>query len=77
MNTWWGAESGMNWEIGIDLYTLLCIKQIIHENLLYSTENPTQDFVIPYMGKESKKKVDISMCITDELCCTPETDTTL
>ena len=42
MNTWWGGESGMNGEIGIDLYILLCIKQIIHENLLYSTENPTQ-----------------------------------
>ena len=29
----------MNWEIGIDIYTLLCIKQITSEDLLYSTGN--------------------------------------
>ena len=25
----------MNWEIGIDMYTLICIKQITNKNLLY------------------------------------------
>ena len=37
----WG--DGMNWEIGIDIYTLLilCIKYITNENLLYSTGNST------------------------------------
>ena len=30
---------GRNWEIGIDIYTLLCIKQITNENLLYSMGN--------------------------------------
>ena len=34
-----GKEGWMNWEIGIDIYTLLCIKQITNENLLYSTGN--------------------------------------
>ena len=34
-----GKEGGMNWEIGIDMYTLLCIKQLTTENLLYSTGN--------------------------------------
>ena len=32
---------GMYWEIGIDIYTVLCIKQITNENLLYSTGNST------------------------------------
>ena len=32
----------MNWEIGMDIYTLLCIKQITNEKLLYSTGNSTQ-----------------------------------
>ena len=27
---WW-----MNWEIGIDMYTLICIKWITNKNLLY------------------------------------------
>ena len=28
-------HGGMNWEIGIDIYTLICIKQITNKNLLY------------------------------------------
>ena len=37
----WG--SGMNWETGVDMYTLLtlCIKQIMNMNLLYGSGNPT------------------------------------
>ena len=32
----WGEVGGvMNWEIGIDVYTLICIKQITNKNLLY------------------------------------------
>ena len=27
-------EGGMNWEIGIDIYTVLCTKQITNEDLL-------------------------------------------
>ena len=26
---------GMNWEIGIDMYTLICMKWITNKNLLY------------------------------------------
>ena len=29
------------------------------------------------MGKESEKNMDICICMTDSLCCTPETNTTL
>ena len=35
----WGGEGGMNWEIGIDMYTLICIKQITNKNLLYKKIN--------------------------------------
>ena len=34
------------WVIGIDMYTLLCIKQITNENLLYGTGNSTQCSVV-------------------------------
>ena len=47
---------GINWEIRIDIYTLLNIKQITNKDLLYSTGNSTQYFVMTYMGKESKKE---------------------
>ena len=44
--------------------------------LLYSTENYTQYFVITYKGKESEKEY-IYVCITESLCYTCETKTTL
>ena len=34
--------SGMSQDNGIDTYTLLCVKQITNENLLYSTGNSAQ-----------------------------------
>ena len=30
-----GCGGVMNWEIGIDMYTLICIKLITNKNLLY------------------------------------------
>ena len=79
----WGAiafsgetgRGGINREIGSDIYTLhiqnrqlirtYCIAQgldsVLHNSL---------------MGKESKKK-RVDICVSDSLCCTPETNTTL
>ena len=37
-----GGVRGMNWETGIDLCILPCIKQIASRNLLYSTGSSTQ-----------------------------------
>ena len=68
-------RGGINQKTGIDMYTLLYIKQITNKNLLYSTKNFTQYSVIIYMGKESKKRVDI--CITDSPCSIIESSTTL
>ena len=56
MYTKGGRGSGMNWEIGIYIYTLVCIKQITNENLLYSTGNSTQCSVVTKMGRKSKKQ---------------------
>ena len=44
------------------------------KDLLYTTGTYTQYFVRTYKGKESEK---IYICITESLCCTPETNTTL
>ena len=38
--------AGMNQEIGIDTYTLLCIQEMTDENLLYSSGNSTQFSVV-------------------------------
>ena len=47
------AEMGirMNWEVGINIYTLLYIKQITNKDLLYSTGHSIQYSVIIYLGK--------------------------
>ena len=34
-----GGGGVMNWEIGIDMYTLMCIKWITNKNLLYKIIN--------------------------------------
>ena len=46
-------------------------------DLLYSTGNSTQYSVTADMGKESKKRVVMCKRVTDSLCYTPETNTTL
>ena len=36
----WGGGSGvMNWAIGIDMYTLMCVKLMTNKNLLYKKIN--------------------------------------
>ena len=37
---WRGGDGGvMNWVIGIDMYTLMCIKLMTNKNLLYKKIN--------------------------------------
>ena len=57
-------------DFGIDMYTLLCLKQITNKDLLYSTGNPAQYYVTTIMEKNMKKNV--YMCITESLCCRAE-----
>ena len=64
-------KRGMDRQVETDIYTLLYVKQTTHKNLLYSTENSTQYSVMTYTGKEFKR---VGICMTDSLCCTPETN---
>ena len=33
---WWGGDGGvLNWAIGIDMYTLMCMKLMTNKNLQY------------------------------------------
>ena len=34
-----GGGGVMNWEIGVDMYTLMCIKWMTNKNLLYKKVN--------------------------------------
>ena len=57
-----------DWDLHIHTY----IEQITNKNYLYRAGNSAQYSVMIRMGKESKR-VDICICMTDPLCCTPET----
>ena len=85
-----GKEGGINQEVGIKIYILLYIKQIINMDLLFNTGNYTQYLVITYKGNNLKRiyiyvYVYIYIYIyqymytyiTESLCCTPETKITL
>ena len=39
-----GVGGGMNWEIGIDMYTLIYIKWITNKNLLYQKLNTKKKY---------------------------------
>ena len=60
----------INWESGINRYTLLYVKQITNKDLLYSTGNYIQYPIVTYNGKSSKKEY---ICITKLLGYIPET----
>ena len=47
---------GINLEIEIDIYALVCVKWITKANLLYSTRNCTQGSVMICMERKSKKE---------------------
>ena len=47
----------------------------MNKDLLYNSGNYTQYFVISCKENESEK--NIYVCITESLCCTLETNTTL
>ena len=68
-------RGGINWETGIDIYTLLYIKQITNKDLLYNEGNSI--FCNDPYGKRILKRVDIWLRIAESLCCTPHTNNTV
>ena len=51
-----GGERVIDWEFGIDMYTLLCLKWITNKDLLYSTGNSAQCYMVAWMGGEFRGK---------------------
>ena len=50
-----------SWQMGINRYTLLYIKQINNRDLLYSTRDPIQYCIMTSVGKESEKNICIQL----------------
>ena len=46
----WGGDGGvMNWEIGIDMYTLMCIKLMTDKNLQYKQTNKQTKTILNFL----------------------------
>ena len=49
-------QEGMDWEVGIGIYTLVYTKSVNTNDLPNSLGKPIQYSVIAYMGRESEKE---------------------
>ena len=72
-----GEKVGRDKLGGWDQHIQTNIKQINHKDLLYSMGNYTQYLVITYNIRECKKCVYLYLYLSELLCSTPETKTTL
>ena len=47
----WGGDGGvLNWAIGIDMHTLMCIKLMTNKNLQYKkTKKPTKQLILNFL----------------------------
>ena len=59
-----GVGGVMNWAIGIDMYTLMCIKLITNKNLLYKKINKS-------IKKKEKRKTGNSLVVQWLRICLP------
>ena len=73
----------MNWETGLKVCALPCVKQIASGKLLYTAGSSAQCSVMTQRGRvglgvgERSERGDIGIYTADSLCCTAETNTTL
>ena len=45
----WGGDGGvLNWAIGIDMYTLMCIKLMTDKNLQYKKKKQTKQLILNF-----------------------------
>ena len=72
---WEAQGEGIIREYGMDMYTLLYLKWITNKDPLYSIWNSIQCYVVSLDKRRVWGRVDT--CITESLCCPPETITTL
>ena len=59
---WWGGDGGvLNWAIGIDMYTLMCIKLMTNKNLQYKQTNKPKKQYSTFFGLFIWKYVNINV----------------
>ena len=75
------GEGGTNWEIGIDICSLPCIKQLASGDLPYSAGSsarcPEMTWRGGIVGREVQERGDICTLMADSLRCIAKTSTIL
>ena len=71
----WEGE-GINWEFGIDVHTTI-FKINNQQGPTVQHKERCSIFCNKLNGKRIGERIDTCICITESLCCTPETNTTL
>ena len=74
------GAGGTNGKSNIDMYVLLCVKQVTSGKLLYSTGTPVWHYVMTEgveCGEEREAQEGGDLCTADSCCCMAETNTTL
>ena len=61
----------------MDMYTLLYLKQVTNQDLLYSTRNSAQCSVATWMEEEFGGEWILWICMAESLCRPPESTTAL
>lgn len=69
-----GQRDGIVREFGMDMDTLLYLKQITSKDLLYGIRNSAQCYVAAWMGKEfGENGYAMCICLAKSLCHPSET----
>ena len=65
---WWGGGGGgMNWAIGTDMYTMMCIKWMTNKNLLYKKINKIKfKKKVLYLSADNFFKISFQRCKCSE-----------
>ena len=71
------SEERIVGKFGMELYPLLCSKQVTNKDLLYGTGNSAQPRMLVWMGVESGGSMDPCICMAESLRFSPETLITL
>ena len=72
-----GVREGIVRDFGKVMYTVLYLKWITNKDLLYRPWNSAQCYAVAWMGEGVGRRMDTCICITESLCCSPKTPTTL
>ena len=68
---------GMNWEIGVDIYTIHCYVKNRKLRPYCAAQGTLLSAPADLNGEEIQNRGDTCMCIAGSLCCTAEINTTL